>query len=44
MNETASNMKGILNFIIVAEVMAKGRQAVKCNFTLEGDPDKEERN
>ena len=37
-------MEGILTFDTVAEAMSKGRQAVKSNFTLEGDPDKEERN
>ena len=37
-------MEGILIFDTIAEAMSKGRQAVKGNFTLEGDPDKEERN
>ena len=44
MNETASTMEGILTFDTVAEAMLKGRQAVKGNFTLKGDPDEEERN
>ena len=37
-------MEGLLTFATVAEAMLKGRQAVKGNFTLEGEPDEEERN
>ena len=37
-------MEGILNIDTIAKAMSKGRQAVKGNFTLKGDPNKEERN
>ena len=37
-------MEGILTFNTVAKAMSKVRQAVKGNFTLEGEPNKEERN
>ena len=37
-------MEGILTIETVAEAMSKGRQAVKGNFTLKGEPNKEERN
>ena len=44
MNKTASTMEGIFTFDTIAEAMSKGRQAVKGNFTLKGEPDEEERN
>ena len=37
-------MEEILTFSTVAEAMAKGRAAVKANFSLEGNPDKDEKN
>ena len=37
-------MEGILTFGTVAEAMTKARLAVKSNFSLEGNPDEEERN
>ena len=37
-------MEGIITIGTVAKAMTKGRLAVKSNFSLEGNPDEEERN
>ena len=37
-------MDDLLTFTTIAEAMSKGRQAMKGNFTLEGETEEEERN
>ena len=37
-------MDDLLTFTSIADAMSKGRQAVKGNFTLEGETKEEERN